>query len=317
MAVVEWDNEDEVSRIKENNDLYLVTGQISNIKTLFEVIKDIILDDINIVFEQDFITIIKGSYKEESNGDKIMNAMVHLKLDTEFFEFFHLKGDKITVGVNSVNFFTLIKTAKNSGDTISFYIKKMTESNKKTTRKLVIRIENSAKEKVDENELTILNFKEEIIVMPEDVLYPGSIITPSQHFQRIFKDIKAIKKGCNKNNKRVEIVHTGHQLIFHYNGFCKKTVTLGHSKILKDGKELYARISKEFTLDDIEPFYTQEDESDEIINGTYDLDYLLIFAKAASLNNNMLIRIQNDQPLILEYKVGVLGRLHLLLTSLP
>jgi proliferating cell nuclear antigen len=297
MSITNWEEPNKINEIKENHSLYVVSGQISKIKTLFEVIKDIVLEDINIIFEKDFITIIK----ENSNK----KSMVHLKLETEFFEFYHINEEKIIIGVDSVNFYKVIKTAKND-ETIAFYCKK----NHVGQKKFIVRLENSSKKTVSEDEFIVLDFREEVSLMPEEVEYPGSIITQSKDFQRIFKNIKS--KSTKRSNKRVEIIHTGEQLIFNYNGeYSKQTISLGESKILKNGNELYSLLNAKTEMCD-----KVENNDINIIQGIYDLDYLLIFAKATNLNANMLIRIQNDMPLILNYKIGVLGNLYLLLNPI-
>ena len=306
MSITDWDNPKMVESIKDNHHLYMATGQISKFKTLFEVIKDIVLEDINIVFEKKFISVIK----ENSNK----KSMVHLKLDTEFFEFYHTSNDSITIGVNSINFYKIIKTAKNNDDTITLLVKK-----NQNNRILTIKIENSEKNTISEDEIIILDFEEDPCVMPDEVEYPGSIITPSKQFQDIFKNIKS--KSSKRSNKIVSIEHTGDQLVFKYDGeISKQKNILGYSKILKNGRNLYANIDpKGDNLKSIiDKEYSNQDDAnnDDIIQGSYDLDYLIIFAKATNLNTLMLIRIQNDLPLIIEYKVGVLGRLHLLLNPL-
>jgi len=320
MSITDWDDINVKKNIKDNYDLYLVTGQISQIKTLFEVIKDIVLEDINIVINSKFITIIK----ENSNK----KSMIHVKLYFDKFEFHHIDkkyefiekhhfndngekiidnkndGNDLIVGVDSINFFKIIKTAKND-DTIGFYIKK-------NQKKIVIRIENSNKNTVSEDEVVILSFIENPIQMPDEVEYPGSIIIPSKEFQQIFKNIKI--KNPKPSNKNVEILHTGYQLKIIYNGDNRQTVTLGDANILKNGNDIYSNIQsiKQLKDDDNIKF----NHSDDIIQGIYDLDYLLIFSKATNLSSIMLIRIQNDLPLILEYKIGVLGQLHMLLNPI-
>lgn len=297
--ITNWEDPDIIKNIKENYELYAVTGQVSQIKTLFEVIKEIVFEDINIIFERDYITIIKENSRK--------NSMVHLKLQTEFFETpYHIDKDKIVIGVNSVNFYTVIKTAKND-ETIAFYCKKTNGQ-----KKLVVRIENSKKNTVSEDELVILNFREEVSKMPDEVEYPGSIIIQSKEFQRIFKSIKS--KCTKRSNKVVEIIHTGNQLTFKYSGeFSNQTISIGKSKILRKGNELYTN-----TIDQqiINQAIEEEENTAEIIQGLFDLDYLLIFAKAASLNANMLIRIQNDLPLILCWRVGICGDFFLLLNPI-
>lgn len=299
MSVTDWDNPEVVENIKDIHSLYISTGQISKFRTLFEVIKDIILDDINIKFTKDKIEILKENF----NG----KSMVYLHLDADFFEFYHLTND-MTIGINSINFYKIIKSAKNQDNTIALCIKK----NQPTD--LIIRIENSEKSHVSEDTLSTLDLIEDEFKMPDEIEYPGSIIMPSSDFQKNIKNIKS--KAVRGLERVIDIQHTGHQLVFKYHD--KQKITLGKAKILKQGKTIYNQLDLKNpeSLERLESEYTKEEDNEDIIQGTYDLDYLSIFGKASSLNSIMLIRIQNDLPLIFEFKVGVLGRFYLLLSPI-
>jgi Proliferating cell nuclear antigen, C-terminal domain len=57
-------------------------------------------------------------------------------------------------------------------------------------------------------------------------------------------------------------------------------------------------------------------DSTEIIQGVFNLKFLLLFTKATSLSNTVSIYLKNDYPLILEYSVGVLGTLKFVLSNI-
>lgn len=299
MSITDWGNQEVVENIKNVHSLYVSTGQISKFIKLFEVIKDIILDDINIKFTEDKISILKENF----NG----KSMVYLHLETSFFEFYHLTGD-MTIGINSINFYKIIKSAKKQENTIALCIKK----NRPT--ELIIRIENSEKSHISEDTLNTLDLVEDDFKMPDEIEYPGSIIMPSSDFQKNIKNIKS--KAIRGLDRVVDIQHTGHQLVFKYHD--KQKITLGKAKILKEGKTIYNQLDLKNpeSVKKLEYEYVKEEDNEDIIQGTYDLDYLSIFCKASTLNSIMLIRIQNDLPLIFEFKVGVLGRFYLLLNPI-
>lgn len=360
MNITDWGDEKTINDIKKNYSLYISSGQILKIRTLFEVISNIILEDITINFTNDFIYIVK----EHSNGGR----MVYLKLETCFFEFFHIdftnslknnnnsvniwgaydmsgndsneldgeygsssssttkeKRERILsmpISVSSQDLFKILKNGKNKSDTITLCVKN------KNPEKLIVRIENSENMYVSEDILTILAYEEKPIVMPKEIEYPGSIIMPSADFQKNIKNLKAkSKKGLRKV---VDITHNGGQMKFNYHDFC--TITLGEAVMYKNGKDLYNKLTNTQVnntkedkgknrnimsmLDSKYKDQKEENLDENIIQGTFDLEYLAIFSKAVNLNSIMLIRIQNDMPLILEFKVGVLGSLYLLLNPI-
>ena len=59
--------------------------------------------------------------------DSSHTVLVHLKLNAKNFEFFQLNREKITIGVNMINLFKLIKTMGNN-DTLSLFIEEDNES---------------------------------------------------------------------------------------------------------------------------------------------------------------------------------------------
>lgn len=300
MSSIDWDNPEEIENVKNTHDLYLSTGQVSKFILLFEVIKDIILKDINIIMERDFIYVIH----QHSQGI----SMVHLKLETKFFEFYHINQDKIVVGIDPKIFVKIIKTAKNNDNTISLCI------NSKKKDSLIIRIEDENSTCLSEDTIKFRKFEEEVINIPSEIEYPGSIIVPSSRIKHIFKTIKT--KSPKRNNKRIEITHVNDYLEFKYKGEnSDQKVVLSNSKILKNADEIYYN-STEDTLSQVMKEKSKENENMDIIHGVYDIEYLIIFAKATNLNSHLLIRMKNDMPLIFEYKVGVLGTFHLLLNSI-
>jgi hypothetical protein len=53
--------------------------------------------------------------------------------------------------------------------------------------------------------------------------------------------------------------------------------------------------------------------SNKIVQGRYNLSYLMYFIKASHLCDNLNILLSNDKPLILEYAVADLGIMRFLL----
>ena len=79
--------------------LNVKTVQSSAFRVLVEALKEILTD---------------ANFEFDCNGIKVMawihhTVLVHLKLNAKNFEFFQLNREKITIGVNMINLFKLIK----------------------------------------------------------------------------------------------------------------------------------------------------------------------------------------------------------------
>ena len=98
--------------------LNVKTIQSSAFRVLVEALKEILTD---------------ANFEFDANGVKVMamdsshTVLVHLKLQAKNFEFYKLAREKITVGINMINLFKLIKTMDNN-DTLSLFIEEDNES---------------------------------------------------------------------------------------------------------------------------------------------------------------------------------------------
>lgn len=263
-------NHDDIISCEEDDysmyDLALETTQSNIIKILFEVIKDVILTDINIIFTPTYIKI-------EEEGTKDV-CMVYLELDTDKFEKYYCRNSSIIVGINAFDFYKVIKTTKGV-DTISFFIEK---GNNKT---FIVKLENSEKEKVTESHINRIDVEYNPLGIPE-IEYPEPIIMMSGDFQKIVRDMNTL--GVNKN---IEITRVGRQIIFSYTG--------------------------DFSKNKLVFFKNKPNEKFPIISGNFDLKYLMLFIKATNLSTHIKIYLNNDSALILQYEVGTLGSIKLIL----
>jgi proliferating cell nuclear antigen len=254
------------------NILELSSVQSSNLRILFEVLKDVLISDINLIFSPEGIKIV------ELDGSKV--CLIHLTLEKKAFEIYNCDS-RVVVGINSTNFYKIIKTAHNS-DTISFFI---TESDPTA---LNVRMENSEKNRLFESTIRLLDVDFNTQEIPA-VDFSSVITLPSVDFQKICKDMNSLGIG-----NKVEIKSIGQQLIFCYKGdFSEQRIVLGKSDNT-----------------------TFDSNSSEIIQGNFNLKFLLLFTKATSLSNAVSIYLKNDYPLILEYSVGVLGTLKFVLSNI-
>jgi proliferating cell nuclear antigen len=252
--------------------LELKSVQSSNIRILFEVMKEVIKSELNLIFTPEGIKLT------EMDGLKV--CVIHLSLDSSAFEVYNCPK-RIVVGVNSVNFHKIIKIVGNN-DTISFFIKT------DTPNLFTVRFDNSQKNKIFESVIDMLDIPHTQEVIP-DIDFESVIVLPTSDFQKICKDIHSLGKS-----DRVEIQCHGDQLIFKHQGyFSEQQILLG--------KNDSTNIST---------------DNDKIIQGVFNLKYLLLFSKATNLCTDMKIYLKNDFPMILEYSVGSLGNLRFIIGPL-
>lgn len=204
-------------------------------------------------------------------------VLVHLKLEASKFESYYCKS-KIIVGINTLNFHKLIKTI-NSNDTLTLFM----EAN--NTNFLGIKIENGEKNTKTTYKLNLLDLDNpKISIDPAEF---NSVITlPSGDFQKICRDMKNIADF-------VEVKNINNQLIF----TCK-------------GDYCY----QETIISDNENGNTINNKNiNEIVQGIFNLKYLVLFTKCTNLCNTVEMYLKNDYPLIIKYDVASLGSIKLCL----
>ena len=110
----------------------------------------------------------------------------------------------------------------------------------------------------------------------------NSVITiPSMDFQKICRDMNNIAEF-------VEMKNVGSQLILSCQGdFCNQETILADS-------DTYNCISKKTA-------------NEEIVQGIFNLKYLVLFTKCTNLCNTVELYLKNDYPLVVQYLVASLG----------
>ena len=151
----------------------LKTVQASAVKSLFEVLKDI-LNDINIYFAPGGVKI--------STLDTARAALVDIFLGADNFEEYHCPDETISTGVNITNTFKLLKIIS-AQDTLTMEIK--------TKEFLHITIENDVKRTHTSFDLKLLDINEDFIQVPTLNMSVTTTI-PSIDFQKICRDMNNI-----------------------------------------------------------------------------------------------------------------------------
>lgn len=246
--------------------LEIRTVQASAFKILIEALKEL-LTDTCIDFDETGMKIV--------SLDNSHVVLVHLKLDAAKFEYFHCDS-KITIGVNMLNLYKLIRTI-NSNDTLTLFI----ESD--DLNHLGIKIENGDKNTKTTYKLNLLDLDNpKISINSADFNY--EIMLQSADFQKICRDMYNIAEV-------VEIKNIGNQLILSCKGdFC----------------------SQETVLADTENNLCNKNNN-EIVQGIFNLKYLVLFTKCTNLCSTVELFLKNDYPLLLRYMVASLGEVKLCL----
>ena len=128
--------------------LNIKTVQSGAVRILIEALKEILTD---------------GNFIFDSSGVKLMamdsthTILIHMKLESSNFEFFYCPK-KVTVGINMLNIFKLIKTMTNS-ETLTLFIEKNNENF------LGIKINNAEKNSQTIYKLNLLDIPEDDIII--------------------------------------------------------------------------------------------------------------------------------------------------------
>ena len=212
--------------------------------------------------------------------DSSHSMLVHLKLDAEKFEMFHCPS-KTIVGIGLLNFYKMIKTLNNHS-ILTLFIEKTDEN------RLGIRIENNEKCSSTVYKLNMMDLSDGLSSFPPAEF--SSVITmSSSDFQKICRDMYNL---CDL----IEIKNIGNKLILSGRGdFAEQETVLYNSQ------------------EDDDNNFSIEHTCNDIIQGVYNLKFLVLFTKCTNLSNSIEIYMKNDFPLILKYTCASLGNIKLVL----
>ena len=246
------------------------TIQSSAIKCIIEALKELLTDTV-LEITTDGIKIV--------TMDNAHVILVHLKLLAEKFEFYKCNKN-ISIGVNMLNLYKIIKTINNN-DILSLF---MYEND---LNHLNIKLENVEKNTKTTYKINLLDLNNEKFEIP-DVVFNSVITMPSNDFQKIIRDM-------NNLADFVEIKNVNSEFILTCTGdFCSQKT------ILSDKNNESIQITNE--------------QDNNIIQGNFSLKYLVLFTKCTNLSNNTEIYLKNDYPLIIKYTVASLGEIKLCLS---
>lgn len=221
------------------------------------------------------------SFEIDETGIKLVSmdthhvVLVHMKLDACKFEYF--KCDKKTIiSINLINFQKLIKTINNN-DALTLYMEEDDMNH------LGIKIENNDKNTRTTYKLNLIDLDTHDMNI-DPAAFNNVITLPSSDFMKLVRDMHNIADF-------VEIQNIKNQLIFQCKGdFCQQETILSDSE---------------------EKNNISSSDTDEIVQGVFNLKYLSLFTKCTNLCNTVFLYLRNNYPLICQYMVASLGEIKL------
>ena len=273
--------------------LELKTTQTAHIRALIDSL-NAILTDVNITFYPYYITKSDATSTDEKDKkiggvvikelNKTSSILIHCKLDANMFEHYvyNYKHEKLTIGINLNNFLKCIKLMTHF-DTMTWRI------DDEDINKLVMILESDKEKKICKINLMDL---EDANYEIEPVKFPYSIILPTQDFQNYCKNIVAA-------TDKIDIKCTNDNLFL-------------------SGKGELGVIDIELTASNVSSGLTITKNTtniNEIVQGTFELKYLIIFTRCSSLCSHVSLFLKNDYPLIVEYSIAKLGKIKFVLSQ--
>jgi proliferating cell nuclear antigen len=229
----------------------------------------------------DTVIDIDSSGIKIATVDNSHTVLVHVRLEAEKFEAFACTVPK-SIGVNLLNLHKIIKCINNN-DILTLF---MIEGDDNV---LGIMIENIEKSTTTTYHLSLLDLDNENLEIPP-ATFQSLINIPSNDLQKIVRDM-------NNLANFVDIKSCNNQLTFKCTGeFCSQETVL-------------SEYSNGFSSQPI-----GEVCDHNIVQGEFDLKYLVLFTKCTNLCNTVRLYLKNDYPLVVNYNIASLGEIKLCLS---
>jgi proliferating cell nuclear antigen len=273
------------ARPNANGNLFEVrTVQSGAFRTLIEGLKEI-LAEANLEFDSTGIRII--------DVDETHTVLTYLRLHADKFEYFYCPA-KFILGVNMLYLFKLIKTLSNN-DSLTLFLPASNPN------KLGIRAENAEKQTTNTWMMKLFDTNVMNIELP-NIQFTSIITMPSVDFQKICRDFNALAE-------KLEITSSNSDLIFR----CIGDFVDGETVILSENQG-GVRVERSGAMGGAG---ASSASSLEIVQGVFELKYLVMFTKCTNLCPTIDIHLKNDAPLVLRYMVANLGEVRVLLAPQP
>ncbi len=261
--------------------LYLKTGYVIPLKTLTEVLSNVLTETTWIFTAPDPKDPDKFAGLEIATADTSRTIFIRVQLDAKEFDPYFCKYDKLELGVSLINLYKLLKSV-DKDDTMSMYVEENDRQN------LIIEIENQEKKSKTFYKLKLMDLDQQPKKTAK-IEYDIKITMPSTEFHKLCREMNNIAEY-------VDIQCTSKNIIFTCKGDCAERSTIFKSE------EGGLNISNE------------NKKNHNIIQGIYELKNIVLFTKCANLCNDIEIYMKNDFALTIIYTIATLGTIKIALS---
>lgn len=218
--------------------------------------------------------------KEVNKTGKIL---VYMRLDADKFDiyYYNYPKKKLTLGIDIGNLLKCLK-CMNHFDTMTWMV------DDDDINKLIVILESTERKEKKTFKLNLMDIEEETYDITP-IQFPYSITLPSQDFHKYCKDMAA-------STDKIEIKATSNKLFFSGRG------EIGNIEF--EVGETNGGLS----------IISTTSNSNEIVQGLFELKFLLIFTKCSNLCNQVTLFLKNDYPIIVTYQIAAIGEIKLVLS---
>ncbi len=218
--------------------------------------------------------------KEVNKTGKIL---VYMRLDADKFDVYkyNYHKKKLTLGIDIGNLLKCLKCMSHF-DTMSWLV------DDEDINKLIIVLESVERKEKKTFKLNLMDIEEETYDITP-IQFPYSITLPSPDFHKYCKDMSG-------STEKIEIKATSKKLFFSGKGEIGNVeFEVGETN---GGLQIVSTTSN----------------TNEIVQGLFELKFLLIFTKCTNLCNQVTLFLKNDYPIIVTYQIAALGEIKLVLS---
>jgi len=266
--------------------LELKTSQSTAIKIVVDAINSL-LTDANFDFfpynieNDNGEPIIGGMVVKEVN--KTGKILVYMKLEADKFDIYkyNYHKKKLTLGIDINNLLRCLK-CMSQFDNMTWLV------DDDDINKLCIILESSEKKEKKIFKLNLMDIEEQNYDITP-IQFPYLITLPSSDFHKYCKDMAS-------STDKIEIKSTANKLYFSGKG------EMGYIDF--EVGESNGGLS----------IISNTNNNNEIVQGLFELKFLLIFTKCTNLSNLVTLYLKNDYPIIVNYQIGSLGEIKLVLS---
>jgi proliferating cell nuclear antigen len=218
--------------------------------------------------------------KEVNKTGKIL---IYMRLDADKFDVYkyNYHKKKLTLGIDINNLLKCLKCMSHF-DTMTWLV------DDDDINKLIVILESTERKEKKTFKLNLMDIEEETYDI-SPIQFPYSIILPSQDFHKYCKDMAT-------STEKIEIKATSNKLFFSGKG------EIGNIDF--EVGETNGGLS----------IISTTSNTNEIVQGLFELKFLLIFTKCTNLCNQVTLFLKNDYPIILTYQIANLGEIKLVLS---